>query len=155
MCASAVVMLDAPYFEVVCRILDTHSNRQFPLHFPSHASPCAITFQLDSTNLCVQIHKIKYGKENPRKYRCSTGSGRRCMASNRCIPVNPLNAELNPICYLLALLGPHHILHVSRVRVKSTMIWSAVVSCVCQLILLCATQTICRRAPPPRQAIAR
>ena len=33
--------------------------------------------------------------------------------------VNPLNAELNPICYLLALLGAHHFLHVSRVRVKS------------------------------------
>ena len=31
---------------------------------------------------------------------------------------NPLNAELNPICHLLALLGDHHILHVSRVRVK-------------------------------------
>ena len=32
--------------------------------------------------------------------------------------VNPLNAELNPICYLLALLGAHHFLHVSRIRVK-------------------------------------
>ena len=32
--------------------------------------------------------------------------------------VNPLNAELNPICYLLALLA-HHFLHVSRIRVKS------------------------------------
>ena len=31
---------------------------------------------------------------------------------------NPLNAELNPICHLLALLGAHHILHVSRMRVK-------------------------------------
>ena len=31
---------------------------------------------------------------------------------------NPLNAELNPVCYLLALLGAHHILHVSRIRVK-------------------------------------
>ena len=31
---------------------------------------------------------------------------------------NPLNAELNRICHLLALLGAHHILHVSRVRVK-------------------------------------
>ena len=30
----------------------------------------------------------------------------------------PLNAELNPICQLLALLGAHHILHVSRIRVK-------------------------------------
>ena len=31
---------------------------------------------------------------------------------------NPLNAELNPICYLLALLGAHHFLHVSRIKVK-------------------------------------
>jgi hypothetical protein len=29
-----------------------------------------------------------------------------------------LKAELNPICYLLALLA-HHFLHVSRIRVKS------------------------------------
>ena len=32
--------------------------------------------------------------------------------------LNPLNPELNPICYLLALLA-HHFLHVSRIRVKS------------------------------------
>jgi len=32
--------------------------------------------------------------------------------------VNPLNPELNPICYLLALLGAHHFLHLSRIRVK-------------------------------------
>jgi hypothetical protein len=31
---------------------------------------------------------------------------------------NPSNTELNPICHLLALLGAHHILHVSRTRVK-------------------------------------
>jgi hypothetical protein len=31
---------------------------------------------------------------------------------------NPLNAELNPFCHLLALLGAHHIFHVSRIRVK-------------------------------------
>jgi len=37
----------------------------------------------------------------------------------RSVTVNHLNAELNPICYLLALLGAHHFLHVSRIRVKS------------------------------------
>ena len=31
---------------------------------------------------------------------------------------NTLNPELNPTCYLLALLGAHHFLHVSRIRVK-------------------------------------
>jgi hypothetical protein len=33
--------------------------------------------------------------------------------------INPLNPELDPICYLLALLGAHHFLHVGRIRVKS------------------------------------
>jgi hypothetical protein len=32
--------------------------------------------------------------------------------------VNPLNAQLNPICHLIALLEAHPILHVSRIRVK-------------------------------------
>jgi hypothetical protein len=32
--------------------------------------------------------------------------------------INTLNAELNPICYFVALLGAHHILHVGRIRVK-------------------------------------
>ena len=36
--------------------------------------------------------------------------------------VNPLNAQLNPICHLLALLGAHPILHVSRIRVNYTKI---------------------------------
>jgi len=42
-----------------------------------------------------------------------------CVIIVLCVVVfNPLNAELNPICYLLVLLGVHHILHVSRLRVK-------------------------------------
>jgi hypothetical protein len=45
MCASTVVMLDTPYSEVV-----------FLLHFPSRASPCAITFQLESTT--SQYHTV-------------------------------------------------------------------------------------------------
>ena len=34
--------------------------------------------------------------------------------------VNPLNAELNPIRHLLALVGARHIVHVSRIRVWGT-----------------------------------
>ena len=55
-CASAVVMLDTPCSEVVWRVLVTHSIRQFPLHFPSRASPCANTFQLESTD--CGIHSL-------------------------------------------------------------------------------------------------
>jgi len=31
------------------RVLATHSIRQFPLHFPSRASPCATRFRTSST----------------------------------------------------------------------------------------------------------
>ena len=34
------------------------------------------------------------------------------------LKINPLNAELNPICHLLVLLGAHHILYISRIRVN-------------------------------------
>jgi hypothetical protein len=54
-CASAVVMLDTPCTEVVWRVLATHSIRQFPCHFPSHASPCAINFQLDSNKFMLRL----------------------------------------------------------------------------------------------------
>jgi len=37
---------------------------------------------------------------------------------NFTVQFNPLNAELNPICHFLALLGAYHILHVCRIRVK-------------------------------------
>ena len=40
-----------------------------------------------------------------------------CPRTSNCT-FNPLNPELNPICYLLALLA-HHFLHVSRIMVKS------------------------------------
>ena len=57
-CASAVGMLDTPCSEVVWRVLATHSIRQFLLHFPSRASPCAITFQLKSTIHHFQVLEV-------------------------------------------------------------------------------------------------
>jgi len=36
--------------------------------------------------------------------------------------INPINAELNPTCHLLALLGAHPILHISRIRVKKLLL---------------------------------
>jgi hypothetical protein len=47
-------------FRGVWRVLATHSIRQFSLHFPSRASPCAITFQLDSTTTHHQERKQLY-----------------------------------------------------------------------------------------------
>jgi hypothetical protein len=62
-CASAVVMLNTPCSEVLCRVLATHSIRHFPLHFPSRASPCAITFQLDSTTVNFMF-EFRHAQDN-------------------------------------------------------------------------------------------
>jgi len=53
-----VVMLDTPCTEVVWRALATQSISQFPFYFPSHASPCAITFQLDSTTVFYVLTNV-------------------------------------------------------------------------------------------------
>ena len=63
----------------------------------------------------IDSYKILY--ENPKGKRPLRRSGRRCKGNAK-MDVNPLNPELNPICYLLALLA-HHFLHVSRIRAKS------------------------------------
>jgi hypothetical protein len=42
-----------------------------------------------------------------------------CRHHHFAVNFNPLNAELNPICHLLALLGAHPIFHASRIRVKA------------------------------------
>ena len=55
LCASALVMLDTTCSVVAWRVLATRSIRQFPLHFPARASPCAIIFQLDFTALSIYI----------------------------------------------------------------------------------------------------
>jgi len=53
--------------------------------------------------------------------------------------INPLNPELNPICYLLALLV-HHFLHVNRIRFKSLtirLLMSYIYICVCVCVCVC------------------
>ena len=54
-------MLDTPCSEVVWRVLATHCIRQFHLHFLSRASPCAITFQLDSSTCQIQVLRVFVG----------------------------------------------------------------------------------------------
>jgi len=52
-------------------------------------------------------------------YTCEGGNNLAAHFFGRIqLSLNSLNAELNPICHLLALLGVHHFLHVSRIRVK-------------------------------------
>jgi len=65
-------------------------------------------FKILSTYICrKKIYKMQHLE----------GSGTPVLYIGRTV-INPLNAELNPICHLLALLGSHLILHISRIRVK-------------------------------------
>ena len=65
-------------------------------------------FKILSTYICLKkIYKMQHLE----------GSGTPVLYIGRTV-LNPLNAELNPLCHLLALLGAHHILHISRLRVK-------------------------------------
>jgi len=71
----------------------------------------------------IALHYLLCNRTHPYPVTLlSTGSGhfraKPFSPMNTPTFLNPLNPELNPICYLLALLA-HHFLHVSRIRVKS------------------------------------
>ena len=65
-CASAVVMVDTPFSEVVWRVLATHCISQFPLHFPPVRHCVPSHFNLESTlyrvirNECRGFNNLSY-----------------------------------------------------------------------------------------------
>ena len=69
------------------------------LYFKGHNSQIVIN-TVEQLTLCIDVN------------------GRQIIVKPDYDAFNPLNPELNPICYLLALLGAHHFLHVSRIGVK-------------------------------------
>ena len=79
----------------------------------------------------MQLHQNRFDRVLKRKFvpkkEEMTGGWRKlrnenlhdlCSEHNIVLKINPLNPELNPICYLLALLA-HHFFRVSRIIVKS------------------------------------
>ena len=81
-------------------------TRPFRRKTKSGFCTCAITFQTQSNTYFFSTATVVARK--PLSVVISALS----------VLFNPLNPELNPICYTLALLGAHHFLHVSRIRVK-------------------------------------
>jgi len=70
----------------------------------NHGTFCNLSFLIISAKILIYI--ILYFSDVTSKLRTVA------------LLINHLKPELNPICYLLALLA-HHFLHVSRIRVKS------------------------------------
>jgi hypothetical protein len=116
---SAVVMLDTPCSEVVRRVLSTHIIRQFPLHFPSLASPCAITFQLQSTSLLIINGRVHLNRSVGASVQSNAGSrGVRISGSNAGYTMfrgsvkgtgYPLHSPVSPSLPLPWLTVCHHI----------------------------------------------
>jgi len=76
--------------------------------FASHKSALGSVFRSTIFTLIANQNSQHFLQQAPVRKEKVTGSKQ----------INALNAELNPICYLLALLGAHHFLHVSRIRAK-------------------------------------
>ena len=77
-------------------------------------------FYIDISNNSINPKYVRYKIKSNLAVTATLGYqvGLHIDGTDSSYTVNPLNAELNPICYLLALLA-HHFLHVSRIRVKS------------------------------------
>ena len=89
---------------------------------------CSLKFPSTKRHSCVtrKIPKFYYPGSSYRSYWITPSKSERLRQIRRWpflstfIPLrsNPLNAELNPNCHFLALLGAHHIFHVSRISVN-------------------------------------
>jgi len=61
------------------RVLATHAVRQFPLHFPSRASPCAIRFQKHSNWEMEKIHDEDQMKNEVGGAFSTCGGEKKCI----------------------------------------------------------------------------
>ena len=61
-----------------------------------------------------KVQEPRETEDGPRKLNCESTA----IEKYQLLTHNTLNAELNPICYLLALWWAHPILHVSRIKVN-------------------------------------
>jgi hypothetical protein len=108
-----------------CRSKDACRNLFFNLEIltiPSHYIISLLLFMLRNKNKFLEnseIHHIDTRQQaNFHQPSVNVAKYQKGVYYLGVKVFNPLNPELNPICYLLALLA-HHFLPVSRIRVKS------------------------------------
>jgi hypothetical protein len=73
---------------------------------------CISHYKLYSSFLTIRKEKRRIASEKIRTH----------TEDSSAVP-NPWNAELTPICHMLALVGAHHIFHVSSIRVNLRKFW--------------------------------
>jgi len=110
-----------PYPSVICKGNRTQSEHVFTCQVQSlnnrcYHKTCPHSIQLVSTKKNGNFHMRDYVTLIRIRLAFQIATIRAHVYKTL---INPLNPVLNPTCYLLALLGAHHFLHVSRIRVKS------------------------------------
>ena len=98
-----------------CNWCKRYLNMTFLLHSKYTWSPLWIS----NSYWCL----VKYSLCFRTIYNTQVGTGEKGNVfvwnlAKHIATLNPLHAELNPICHLLALLRAHPFLHISRIRVK-------------------------------------
>jgi len=96
----------------------THSIRHSPLHFPSHASPCAITFQRQSTSLLIVNGRVHLNRRGASVQSTAGNRGVRISGSNVGYTMfrgsvkgsgYPLHSPVSPSIPLPCVTVCHHI----------------------------------------------
>jgi hypothetical protein len=72
-----------------------------------------------SSRIVQSSNSNNNNKNSIQVHSCAASRDRGLITDTAHTHITFLNAELSPICHLLALLGAHNILHVSGVRVKT------------------------------------
>jgi hypothetical protein len=85
-------------------------------HIKRQNSTTGLSLQLLTAVCCEVIGNLKQQLQECTAHRVDQLGD--VIFKKRKAYINPLKAELNPICQMLALLEVHPILHVSRLKVK-------------------------------------
>ena len=96
--------------------LSVSSNLPLPSHLWSRLVQADYFIWQFASRLHSDRPDRRYAAQRSPLFRSATSRSPRVLL--RCIAVNPLNAELNPIRHLLALVGARHIVHVSGITVN-------------------------------------
>ena len=122
------------YIRIKCNVSE-HFLLTFPPGKYSVSAGVILRFNTIRTDMSTDRSSIRTAHTFKSIYIRWPSTGRTNKRKLNCI--NPINAELIPNCQLLALLGTHHILHVSRIRVNTRQwIIRLALTAFCLMIIL-------------------
>ena len=112
--------MDNEVAHLQCSVIDSQSTKSFSWPWSSQRSHYSSLklFRIWQVSGLIPSLNIQHTDYGPLRFTQSAQTTRSFQILSQLLFINPLNAELNPICCLLALLGAHHFLHVSRIRVN-------------------------------------